>query len=153
MLETILSIILTSLLTLLLLGLLIRRTIRKFLEGDLQNILNDVGDSIGTQLNEVIAQPGVSKAMSVLGKKSGEVRATNALRNRVADNLMQKYPAMNMVLQQLDITPIEGLQLLNDPMIGGPLRGILASASKGLGGILGGDGSSQPQGNDKVGYG
>lgn len=148
MLETILSVILTVLLTVLLLALLLKRTMRQFIDGELQGILDDVGSSIGTQLNEVIASPNVKKAMSVLGSKSGEVRADKALKTRVADQLMGQYPALKMVLDQFQITPLEGLSLMNDPMIGPMIKGAISKFT----GSLANNGGPQ-LGSGSVGYG
>ena len=115
---------------------------------DIQTVLNDVGASIGEQLSGVFEKPAVSKAMSVLGKKSGQVRADSALRKKAANALVGQIPAAGLVLDQLGMTAEEGLQLLNDPMIGPLIQNML---QKGTGGVqkmlgsFGGNGSPQRQ--------
>lgn len=128
MLETILIVLNTFLLGALIAILL------KFKQAipDIQQILDDVGHSISEQMTQIFEKPQVSRAMSVLGKQSGEVRATKALRNKAADGLLAQYPSIKMVLDQLDISPIEGLQLMNDPIVGPMIKGALAKGIKGL---------------------
>lgn len=127
-LETILSVIFTAFLTLVLLALYIRRT--------LPVILEDVAVSAGEQITEglktTFADPNVKKAFSVLGKQSGEVRADDALRNKVADKIMEEVPSINYILEQLDLTPIEGLKLMQDPIIGPYIQGFIQKGLKGL---------------------
>mgnify|MGYP001325558709 CR=1 FL=1 len=134
MLKTIISVVATTLLTLGLLVFYLRRTLP-----DIQTILNDVGASVSGQLKEAFLDPNVKKAFSILGKQSGEVRANDALREKAADKLLEGYPAIGMILDQLDLTPIEGLQLMNDPLVGPMIRGAL---QKGLEGLQGGGGSA-----------
>lgn len=128
LLLTFLSLILTPLLTYALLKLYFNRTIPE--------ILNDVGASIGEQFGELFGEifekPTVKQAMSLMGKKSGEVRANAALRNKAADKLLEGYPSIGFVLDQLDLTPVEGLQLLKDPLIGPFIQGALQKGLKGL---------------------
>jgi len=102
-------------------------------------ILNDVGESIGEQLSGLVEKPAVKQAMTMMGNKSGEVRADKALRKKAADKMLDTIPSLKMVLEQLDITPIEGLQLLNDPLVGPWIRGFL---DKGLTGLFSGGGSA-----------
>lgn len=80
----------------------------------IQNVLNDVG----AQLNEIFANPTIKKAYSIMGKQSGQVRADAALQNKVANKFVENSPVIKKALEVLDITPIEGLQLLNDPFLG-----------------------------------
>lgn len=109
---------------------------------DIQQVLDDVGASISEQLGDIFAKPAVSKAMSVLGQKSGEVRANKALRNKAAEGLLARFPSAKFILDQLDITPIEGLQLMNDPIVGPMIQGAL---QKGLSGLSKGFGSGASQ--------
>lgn len=88
-------------------------------------ILFDVGESIGEHFSEIFEKPTVKQAMSVMGKKSGEVRADAALRNKAADKLLEGYPSIGFILDQLDLTPVEGLQLLRDPLIGPTIQGMI----------------------------
>lgn len=99
---------------------------------DIQQVLDDVGASISSQLSEIFSKPAVSKAMSVLGKKSGEVRANKALRNKAANALLGQYPSVGLILDQLDMTPVEGLQLMKDPLIGPIIQGALSGGLKGF---------------------
>jgi len=55
--------------------------------------------------------------MGILGKQSGVVRADTALKNKVADKLLDNQPVLKRVIDYFDISPMEGLQLINDPMI------------------------------------
>ena len=121
---TFLSLILTPLLTYALLKLYFSRTIPE--------ILNDVGASIGEQFGEIFEKPAVKQAMSVMGKKSGEVRASNALRNKAADKILEGVPSIGFILDQLDLTPVEGLQLMNDPLIGPFIKRAIEGGLKGL---------------------
>jgi len=65
-------------------------------------ILNDVGSDIGEQFQEIFTKPAVSRAMSVLGTKSGEVRhnasAEKALANGILDNVA---PELRIILDRI----------------------------------------------------
>lgn len=108
---------------------------------DIQQVLDDVGQSIGEQFSGIFEKPAVSKAMSVLGKKSGMVRADAALRKKAADGIIQQIPAAGFVLDQLGMTAEEGLRLLNDPMIGPMIQNMLSKGTGGLQNLLTGFGS------------
>lgn len=99
---------------------------------DIQEVLNDVGGSIADQFSGIFEKPVVKKAYSVLGKQSGEKRADKALRKKAANALIDQIPAAGFVLDQLGMTPEEGLKLMNDPMIGPLIQNML---QKGTGGI------------------
>lgn len=101
---------------------------------DIQEVLDDVGASIGEQLSSVLEKPMVKRSMSVLGKESGKVRANDALKNRVADKIMSQRPFIKRVMEEFEISPIEGLQLLNDPDIGPFLQRGISVFTKNLGG-------------------
>lgn len=128
MLTTILSLISA----ILLLVLIIKLTIFQRSMPNIDEVLNDVGISIGDQLKQIFENPTVKKAYSILGKQSGEVRADAALRNKAADKLLEGYPSIGFILDQLDLTPVEGLQLLKDPLIGPFIQGALQKGLKGL---------------------
>lgn len=146
MFQTALSLVTTGLLAVLIVLLLkFKRDIP-----DVQQILDDVGESIGEQLTGVFEKPQVSRAMSVLGKKSGEVRADNALRNKAAGVVMEQMPGLGMVLQQFGLTPLEGVKLLNDPIFGPLIRQGLGAAQKALGGGLSGFGGSNSASSSDV---
>lgn len=90
-----LSVILTSLVTLGLLALYMRRTIPK--------ILQDVGADIGEQFKEIFVDPNVSRAMSIIGKKSGQVRHDAAAENALAEGLLNNVaPEIRMILDKID---------------------------------------------------
>lgn len=114
---------------------------------DIQQVLDDVGASIGDQLAGLFEKPMVKRAMSTLGKKSGEVRANSALRDKAADKLLEGVPSVGFILDQLDLSPTEGLQLLQDPLVGPFIKNAIAGGLKGFkGGGFGGGGSNKASG-------
>ncbi|MBA7528935.1 hypothetical protein ES705_21139 [subsurface metagenome] len=118
---------------------------------DIEQILVDVGENIGEQLTGIFKDPMVKQSMSVMGKKSGEMRASTALKNKVAERALGQNVLLKKALDYLDITAIEGLELLNDPTIGPTIRGLMANFQQGAGGLLsglGGGGQRQGQRND-----
>lgn len=115
---------------------------------DVEQILVDVGESIGEQISGVIEKPVVKASMSHLGKMSGEVRASAALKNKVAEKALGQNVLLKKALEYLDITPIEGLELLNDPTIGPTIRGLMANFQSGIGGALGSGQQGQRQRNN-----
>jgi hypothetical protein len=127
------SCVLTALLTIGGLTLYFKRT--------LPAILEDAGANISDMLTEVFEKPTVKQAMSLMGKKSGDVRANKALVSKVSGKIMQQYPFLSTILNQFDITPEEGLRLMQDPMIGPWIQGML---QKGLKGVLGGTSKAEP---------
>ncbi len=98
----------------------------------MQDVLNDVGE----QFTQVFQEPNVKRAFTILGKKSGESRANTALRSKAANAIIDRIPSIRMILEELDIEPIEGLELLNDPLIGPVLQGFLKIGAEGLAGLL-----------------
>ena len=98
-------------------------------------------------------QPSVSKAMSIIGKESGKVRASTALVNRVADKAMGENILLKKAYEYFDITPVEGLQLLQDPTVGPMIRGFMAKTQQGLGGVMGGGGNGGSPSSNFKGYG
>ena len=105
---------------------------------DIQQVLDDVGESIGEQLSGIFEKPMVSRAMSVMGKESGKVRGNKALMNKVATKAIGQNVLAKKALEYLDITPMEGLQLLNDPTFGPMIQGLIGQFSKGAAGGFGG---------------
>lgn len=99
---------------------------------DFQQIFDDLGGSIGEQFQILFEKPSVSKAMSVLGKASGDKRADAALRKKAAESVIGQYPAAGFVLKQMGMTPLEGIKLINDPMIGPMIQKFMANGAKGL---------------------
>jgi len=145
----ILSSVLTALLTVGILVFYLHRTMP-----DVQAILDDVGASIGEQVGEFtesFKNPAVKNFMSQMGRKSGEVKASAALKNRVAEKALGQNVLLKKALDYLDISPIEGLELLNDPTIGPTIRGLMANFQSGAGGLLsgfGGGSQNRSQRND-----
>lgn len=117
----------------------------KFKSGlpDFQQIFDDFGGSIGETFEGLVKDPMVSRSMSVLGSKSGDARASKALKNKVAEKALGQNVLLKKALDYLDITPIEGLELLNDPTIGPTIQGLMANFQSGIGGALGGGGQGQ----------
>lgn len=96
--------------------------LRRWIPTLLQQALTDVG----SQINETMSAPVVKRAMSILGSKSGDVRADKALVSRVSGQIVGELPLLGKILEQFDITPEEGLKLINDPMIGPFIQNALA---------------------------
>lgn len=104
---------------------------------DIQQVLDDVGASISEQMAQIFEKPSVSRAMSVLGKESGSKRASAALKNKVAEKALGSNILAKKALEYLDITPLEGFELMNDPTFGPVIRNMIGGFSKGLGGLGG----------------
>lgn len=113
--------------------------IRRALPELVQDVLNDVGQSIGKQFKNVFADPNVKRAMSILGKESGESRASDALKSRVADKMMNQNFVIKKALEYFDLTPLEGVQLMNDPTFGPLIQNAIGSLMQK---VSGGGGSS-----------
>ena len=105
--------------------------------------IDEIVDTFVEQMEEVFSKPQIKRAMSLLGKQGAEVKASGALREKVADNIMSQYPAIGLILDQFGLSPLEGLQLLNDPIIGRWIRGFLEGQA---GGILKQQGGSSKPG-------
>lgn len=128
MLLTLASMVVIPVLTLILLSLFIKRT--------LPNILEDVavgaGESITENLKETFENPNVKRAMTILGKQSGDARADTALRNKAANAVVGQSPVISMALEKIGITPLEGLKLMNDPIFGPTIKGLISSFTQGV---------------------
>lgn len=96
--ETIVIIVGSGFFTAVLLTLYMRRTLNNILT----QVGQDVGEqftlavgSIGDSIKEQLTDPNVKRAMSILGKQSGEVRlnkaAENAMATAVLDNVAPEY--------------------------------------------------------------
>jgi len=114
----------------------------------IQEVLNDVGG----QFSEIFEKPQVKRAMTVLGKQSGDVRASAALKNKVATKALGQNVLLKKALEYLDITPMEGLELMGDPTVGPVIRNLMAGFAKGGSNFLGGLGNS-PGSNRERGRG
>lgn len=116
---------------------------------DFAQIFDNLGGDISETFKEIVTNPTVKASFTAMGKKSGEVRASAALKNKVADKAIGQNIVLKKALEYLDISPIEGLQLLNDPTIGPTIRGLMAtfegSAQGLLGGLGGGGMGRRPQ--------
>ena len=97
------------------------------------NVIQTVLDDVGGQLNEIFANPTIKKAYSILGSQSGEVRADAALRNKVADKALESMPIARKLCEYFGITPIEGLQLMNDPLLQPIIAGFMKQGVKMMG--------------------
>ena len=113
----------------------------------IQGVLNDVGG----QLDEIFKNPVVKGVMSSMGKKSGDVRANKALKNKVAEKALGGNVLLKKALEYLDITPMEGLELMGDPTVGPVIRNLMAGFQKGgsnlLSGLGGGNSPNISHGN------
>jgi len=103
----------------------------------LPNILEDVavgaGESITESLKKTFESPNMQRAMSILGQKSGDVRADKAVRKKAADGIMDQMPVIKMVLDKIGLSPLEGLQLMNDPTFGPMIQNFIGNIGKGKG--------------------
>lgn len=126
------SVLVTTLIvlnTILLGGLIILlATFKRGLPDLLQGALNDVGE----QLSGIFKEPQVKRAMSVLGKQSGEVRADKALKNRVADKALGQSVIVKKALDYFGLSALEGLELMQDPTFGPIIQGFIAKGGQGL---------------------
>ena len=138
MFELLFSCVLTALFTVGILVFYLRRTMP-----DIQEILDDVGASISESMTgmsktvtESFKNPAVKNFMSQMGSKSGEARASKALKNRVAEKALGQNILLKKALEYLDITPMEGIELMGDPTVGPVIRNLMAGFSKGGQGLL-----------------
>lgn len=119
---------------------------------DIEQVLVDVGGSISEKLQEIFSDAPVKKAMGILGKHSGEARADAALQKKAASAIMDQFPGLNMVLDQFGMTPLEGVKLLRDPLIGPFIQNAIGGFMKGAKGFsFGGGGSSYQSGGSNSG--
>ena len=128
--------------TALLLGLIMILASFKRSLPDVEQILVDVGGDISEKMGEIFKEPMVKRAMSTLGKQGGEARASKALKNRVAEKALGQNVLLKKALEYLDITPMEGLELMSDSQIGPVIRNLMAGFQKGSGNFLGGLGGA-----------
>jgi len=94
----------------------------------LQGALNDVG----SQLSEVFEKPQVKRAMTLLGKESGVVRADAALKNRVAEKALGQSIVVKKALDWFGLTALEGVELMRDPTFGPIIQGFIEKGGQGL---------------------
>ena len=156
MLGTCLSVVSTCLLLVLIVLLLkFKRDIPKMIP-DVQGILNDVGASISEQFSNIfkegIQSPVVSKAMGILGKASGEVRADKATKKKVIEAVMEQQPGLSVILERIGISPEEGFSLLRDPTFGPIIQGFLAKGLGGIGKLAQGFDGGGGSGSGSIGY-
>lgn len=115
--------------TVLLLGLIVLlATFKRGLPDLLQGALNDVG----TQLSDIFEKPQVQRAMSVLGKQSGAVRADSALKERVAEKALGQNVLVKKALDYFGLSALEGIELMQDPTFGPIIRGFVEKGGQGL---------------------
>ena len=123
---------------------------------DFQQIFDEFGEGMGSTISALVKDPMVSRAMSTLGKKSGDVRANTALKNKVATKLVGQNLLLKKGLEYLGISPFEGLELMSDPTMGPMIQNVMGMLQKGAGKALGGfgGGGSRPPGrNHAIIYG
>ena len=94
---------------------------------NVQQAITDVAGQISESFQEVFETPSVSRAMSVLGKKSGQVRADKAVLNKFSDNLPEIMPSLGILAEKLDMEPLEMVQLTNDPLVGPIIQRFIGS--------------------------
>ncbi len=122
---------------------------------DFQQIFDNFGGDISATFKEIVTNPTVKASFSNMGKQSGDVRAARALKKRVADTVVNKNVLLKKGLEYLDISSVEGLELMADPTLGPVIRNVMASLQDGASGLLGGlggggrnSGQRQGQRND-----
>lgn len=119
----------------------------KKLESRLPEILESVGLSVAEQIKDMISEqflnPNVKRFFSHIGTEGGEVKTDKALQKRVANTLLEQYPAAGIILDKLNITPVEALKLMNDPLIGPRINQALAQLTGGLQGKTNKDGAAK----------
>lgn len=94
-------------------------------DSTVQQAITDVASQISENFQAVFETPSVSRAMSVLGKKSGQVRAEQAVLNKFSENLPEIMPSMGFLADKLDMEPLEMVQLMNDPIVGPTIQKFL----------------------------
>lgn len=97
----------------------------KKVDETIQQAINDVSSQISENFQAVFETPSVQRAMSVLGKKSGQVRAEKAVLNKFSDNLPEIMPSLGILAEKLDMEPLEMMQLVNDPLVGPTIQKFL----------------------------
>jgi hypothetical protein len=99
----------------------------------IQTVLNDMGESFREGLTNMLESPAVSRANTIIGRLGHESRADDALKDKVADKLLQSNPLIGKALEYFDLTPMEGLSLINDPTLGPLIQSFIQKAQEGLG--------------------
>ena len=117
---------------------------------DIQAILDDVGASISETFEGTFKNPAVKNFMSQMGKKSGDVRADKALKERVADKALGNSILIKKACEYFGITALEGLELMQDPTFGPIIQGFIQKGGQGLLSGIGAGGSGR---NHAVIYG
>ena len=117
---------------------------------DIEQVLVDVGESVGEQLAGIFKDPMVKQSMSLMGKESGRVRTSDALKNKVAEKALGQSVIVKKALDYFGLSALEGLELMQDPTFGPIIQGFIAKGGQGLLGGLGGqrnDGGQGRRGN------
>ena len=99
---------------------------------DIEQVLVDVGESVGEQLSGIFEKPMVKQSMSIMGKESGRVRSSDALKNKVAEKALGQSIVVKKALEYFDLTPLEGIELMQDPMFGPIIQGFIQKGGQGL---------------------
>ena len=113
---------------------------------DFRQVFDNLGGDISATFKEIVTNPTVKASFSNMGKQSGDVRAAKALKKRVADTVVSKNILLKKGLEYLDISSVEGLELMADPTLGPVIRNVMGSLQEGTSNFLGGLGGGQNQG-------
>ena len=113
---------------------------------DFAQVFDNLGGDISATFKEIVTNPTVKASFSNMGKQSGDIRAAKALKKRVADTVVSKNLLLKKGLEYLDISSVEGLELMADPTLGPIINNVMANLQSGASGVLGGLGGGQRQG-------
>ncbi len=117
---------------------------------DFGQIFDTLGGDISATFKEIVTNPTVKASFSNMGKQGGDVRAAKALKKRVADTVVSKNILLKKGLEYLDISSVEGLELMADPTLGPVIRNVMGSLQDGASGLLSGFGKGrQGQGHSQ----
>lgn len=119
-----------------------------FLKRGLPSLVQDVLNDVGPQFSKILTEGPMKRAMSIIGSKSGAVRAEQAIIEKFNENLPKAIPSLGLIAGQLGMEPTEIMSLMNDPMIGPTLQGLL---NQFMAKYLGGKGPAQPKQTGELG--
>ena len=89
-------------------------------------------DTVGETFSGIFEKPQVKRAMSVLGKESGNVRADKALKTKVAEKALGQSVIVKKALDYFGLSALEGIELMQDPTFGPIIQGFIAKGGQGL---------------------
>jgi len=107
---------------------------RDAVTSNVQEAINDVATQIADKFTDTMRDPNVKRAMSIIGKESGVVRAEKATLNKFNENLPNVIPSLGLIGEKLGMEPLELMQLWGDPIVGPIIQGVVGSfvGEKGL---------------------